>query len=198
VSVPPELIANALLYVLFPIWLVAGIADYLCHRRTSIEHTSGRGESALHVLQAIEIGVPLLAGLFFEINALVLAIMIVGVVAHSLTALWDSSYSNSRRYISPLEQHVHSHLEYVPLVALLLVALLHWGQLRALFGMGSEPPAFALAPKEHPIPLPALLTVLVSIIGVHGALLAEEFLRTSRHAAGRSDARSGDASQSRR
>jgi hypothetical protein len=114
-----ELIPGALLYFLFPLWILAGIADYLCHRRTLIEHTSGRTESVLHVVQAVEIGIPLLAGLFLEINSLVLAIMIAAVIAHTLTAIWDTSYTQRLRYISPFEQHVHSHLEYIPIAAVI-------------------------------------------------------------------------------
>ena len=174
------LILGALLYVLFPLWLVAGIADYALHRRSAIERTSGLKESALHVLQALQVGLPLAMCLFFEINALVLVISLICVLAHTLTALWDGLYTDKRRFISPVEQHVHSHLEYIPLVAMLLVAILHWGQFRALFGAGGEPAHFRLTLKEHPVPTEYLLVVLGPIILVQGVLLMEEFLRCLR------------------
>ena len=176
-----DLLAGALLYFLFPLWLLAGVADYICHRRTAIERTSGIGESALHVLQAIEIGIPLVAGLFFEINALVLAIMWTSVLAHTLTALWDGSYTSRRRRISPIEQHIHSHLEYVPIVAVLLVSLLYWDPLRALFGFAAGPRAFTLEPKHQPIDSRYLLAILAPIVVFQGGLLLEEFVRTWRH-----------------
>src|SRR3954465_14280740 len=86
------------LYFILPLWLLAGFADYLCHRASRIESTSGYRESLLHLLMLIEIGVPLLAAIFFEINALIIATMIVGFVVHQLTAAicGTSRPSNSR------------------------------------------------------------------------------------------------------
>ena len=173
-----DLIIGYLLYFLFPLWLVAGIADYVCHRRTSIEYTSGRRESALHVVQAAEIAVPLLAGLFLEINALVIAVMIVFVIAHSLTAIWDASYTAPRRYISPFEQHVHSHLEYIPIIAVSMIVLLYWQQLTS--------PSFEIRLKARPIPARYTVVVLGSILAFQASLLLEELLRTLRRP-GRAD-----------
>ncbi len=184
------LILGALLYVLFPLWLFAGVADYVLHRRTDIERTSGLKESALHILQALQIGIPLVACLFFEINALILAISLICVLAHSLTALWDGLYSDKRRFISPLEQHIHSHLEYIPLVAMLLVVMLNWGQFSALIGVGTESAQFRLTLKEYPVPMQYLVVVLGAIVFVQGALLTEEFLRCLRAS---SDSRTRDA-----
>jgi len=174
------LILGALLYVLFPLWLLAGVADYLLHRKTDIEHTSGLQESALHVLQALQVGIPLVACLLFEIDSLVLMISLIGVLAHALTALWDGLYTDKRRFISPVEQHVHSHLEYLPLVAMLLIVVLYWGQFCALFGVGSEPANFALTLKAHPLPVGYLITVLGPIVFLQGGLLVNEFLRCLR------------------
>jgi hypothetical protein len=175
-----NLVFGYMLYFLFPLWLVAGIADYLCHRRTSIEHTAGLGESKLHVLQAIEIAIPLLAGLFLEINTLVLIAMIAFVLMHSLTAMWDTVFTNPKRYISPFEQNVHSHLEYVPIIAVSLLVLLHWSSFIALFGLGPQAPSFELRPKAHPVPAGIVITVLAAIFVVQGALLFEEAWRCWR------------------
>jgi hypothetical protein len=57
-----------------------------------------------------EFAIPILMCLFFEINALTFAVMIVAFLAHEATALWDVSYAIKHRYVSPLEQHVHSFL----------------------------------------------------------------------------------------
>ena len=65
-------------YVVFPLWLLSGTADYLCHARTDIAHTSGTYESALHLLQTAEIGLPVLVFLFLSTNALTLALMTAG------------------------------------------------------------------------------------------------------------------------
>ena len=60
-----------LLWFIMPVWFLAGLADYLCHRASDIEHTSGWKESVLHLVMFAEIAVPLLMCLFFEINALI-------------------------------------------------------------------------------------------------------------------------------
>src|SRR5690349_23947212 len=39
-----ELTQNVLMYFVLPLWLVAGFADYLCHRAAHIETTSGAKE----------------------------------------------------------------------------------------------------------------------------------------------------------
>ncbi|MBV9045849.1 MAG: diguanylate cyclase, partial [Alphaproteobacteria bacterium] len=32
---------DVLVYVVLPLWVLAGFADYLCHRATHIEHANG-------------------------------------------------------------------------------------------------------------------------------------------------------------
>jgi hypothetical protein len=51
-----------------------------------------------------EVGVPLLAGIFLEINALTLMVMIVMFFVHEATALWDVSYAVTARRVTSLEQ----------------------------------------------------------------------------------------------
>src|SRR5437879_13171630 len=109
------------MYFVLPLWLVAGFADYLCHRASHIESTSGPKESLLHLLQLGEMAIPTLAAIFLEINALVIAIMILCLIAHEATAIWDVSYAYRTREVSPTEQHVHSFLELLPLIVLLIV-----------------------------------------------------------------------------
>jgi hypothetical protein len=140
-----------LLYFIMPVWFLAGFADYLCHRATDIAQTTGSKESLLHLLMFGEIAVPLLMCLFLDINALVFAAMIVAFIAHEATALWDVSYAIDKRYVSPIEQHVHSFLEMIPLMAGSFVAVLHWPQLLALFGLGAEPARFAVTWKSEPV-----------------------------------------------
>ena len=121
-----------LLYFILPLWLLAGLSDYVLHKRTHIEDNSGTKESVLHALQLGEAGIPVILGLLFDINALIIAIMLVALVVHEATALWDVTYAHTRRYISPLEQHVHSFLEVLPIMAVSFVTVLYWDQLQAL------------------------------------------------------------------
>lgn len=115
-----------LMYFVLPIWLLVGFADWLCHRATHIETTTGAKESLIHLLMFGEVGVPLLAALFLNVNALIIAIMIAAFFLHEATALWDVSYATTARTVTPVEQHVHSFLEMIPLLAVVSVISLHW------------------------------------------------------------------------
>jgi hypothetical protein len=166
--VPTNPIALALMYFVLPLWLAAGVADWLCHRAAQIEKTAGPKESLIHLLGFAVVGVPLLAALFLEINALVLAVMIVAFFAHEAIVLWDLSYAASARTVTPVEQQVHSFVELVPLMGIVGVATLHWDQFAALFGFGMEAPRFELRWKPEPLPFAysGLVLVAATIFGV--------------------------------
>lgn len=117
--------------VVLPLWLLAGVCDYVVHARTRIAETSGVHESALHLLQTAEIGAPMLAVLLLEVNASVLLLAAAGVAAHSITAYRDLRYAAPRRRIPVIEQYAHAFLIVLPVVALALVAVLHWPELAA-------------------------------------------------------------------
>ncbi len=153
-----------LMYFVVPVWLMAGFADWLCHRATNIETTSGAKESVLHLLLFAEVAGPFLAALLLDINALVLAFMIVMFFVHEATTLWDLSYAVNLREITPIEQHVHSYLEMMPLMGVLLVAARHWPQFLALFGFGDEAPRFDIALKAPPLPLAYIISALVAAL----------------------------------
>src|SRR3954465_9350890 len=106
----PSAAQHVLMYFVLPVWAAAGFADYLCHRFSSIETTSGPKESLLHLLQFVEMAIPTLAAIFLEINALIILVMIVSLVLHQLTAMWDVRYAYHTREVIPIEQHVHSVL----------------------------------------------------------------------------------------
>lgn len=170
-----------LMYIVMPLWLAAGFTDWLCHRATHIEVTSGVRESLIHLLMFAEVGIPLLAALFLQVNAGILSLMILAFFIHDLTALWDVSYAVTARWVSPIEQHVHSFLEMVPLMALLLVISRHWGQFLALFGFGEEPPSFQLAWKQEPLPTGYVVVMLASIVLLELVPYAEELWRCARN-----------------
>jgi hypothetical protein len=121
-----QVLTLMLMYLILPVWLLAGFADYLCHRTSNIEQTSGWKESVLHLLQFAEMAVPILVALFLKITTGVLILMLACLILHQATAMWDVAYAHKRREIRPIEQHVHSLLEVLPLTALLMVAALHW------------------------------------------------------------------------
>jgi hypothetical protein len=176
----PSAAQNVLMYFVLPVWLAAGFADYLCHRASHIESTSGPKETLLHLAQFVEMAVPTLAAIFLEINALIIAIMVVALIVHEATAIWDVGYAYRTREVTPTEQHVHSVLEMLPLTALLVVITLHWQQFLALFGLGSQPAEFALRLKEPPLPW-LYVTVILSIVLLFEVLpYLEELVRGLR------------------
>jgi hypothetical protein len=179
--VTDTLLQHFLMYVIVPGWLLAGLADYFCHRASRIEHTSGVAESLLHVLQFVEVGVPLLAALFLEINATVLLVMLVGLVLHQATAVWDVRYANATRRVAPTEQHVHGVLEMTPAIATAAIAILHWQPFLSLFGVGEA--SFAIEFKREPLSAWYLSAVMLAVV-ICGVLpYGEELLRTARAAA---------------
>lgn len=167
-----------LMYFILPLWLAAGFSDYLCHRASHIEMTSGPKESILHLLQFAEMGVPVLAAIFLEINAAIILLMIISLILHQATAIWDVKYAHETREISPVEQHVHSVLEMLPLMALLLIIVLHWGHFTALFGYGTETARFDLRLKEPPLPWLYVSSVLAAVVIFEILPYGEEFFRT--------------------
>jgi hypothetical protein len=174
---PPALI---LMYFVTPLWLLAGFFDWLCHRATDIEGTTGPKESLIHLLLFFEIGLPLLAALFLEVNALVIGFMIAMFLLHEATAYWDVSYAETSRRVTPLEQHVHSLLEMVPLMALLLVISRHWPQFLALFGAGDDIARFDLSLKSEPLSPLYQASVLAGAFLFGVAHYSEELLRGLR------------------
>ena len=169
-----------LMYFILPVWLVAGCADWLCHRASHIETTTGAKESILHLLMFAEIGVPLLAAIFLQINAGIIALMIAAFFVHEATALWDVSYAVTARNVTPIEQHIHSFLEMIPLMAILFIISLHWGQFQALFGFGSETARFDLNWKEEPLPATYVITIMAVILTFELIPYIEEFFRGLR------------------
>ena len=160
----PDPTLTILMYFVLPVWLAAGFADWLCHRATHIESTTGAKESLIHLLMFAEVGLPLLAAIFLEINAGIILLMIVAFFAHEATALWDVSYAVGRRRVTPFEQHVHSFLELVPLMAMLLVVSRHWSQFQALLGLGGEPARFELVAKNEPLPVAYIVALFALIL----------------------------------
>jgi hypothetical protein len=176
----PSITQSMLMYFVLPLWLAAGFADYLCHRASSIETTSGPKESLLHLLQFSEMAVPTLAAIFLEINALVILVMIVSLILHQLTAMWDVRFAYHRREVTPIEQHVHSVLEMLPLTALLIIVALHWQQFLALIGMGTQVADFSLRLKEPPLPWLYVVVMLTLVLLFEILPYAEELVRTLR------------------
>lgn len=162
-----EPVWNILAWVVLPLWSVAGFLDYLCHRKSRIEHAAGARESLIHWLMLAEVTLPLVLAVFFRINALVLAVMLVSLVAHEITGYYDLKLAMATRRVTIFEHQVHSALEILPLTAILLVMILHWPQTQALFGFGPERAQWYIGPKQMPRwgeMIPPLAAFLILVI----------------------------------
>jgi hypothetical protein len=181
-----QLLTNLILYGLLPLWGITGFIDWCFHRISGIERTSGLKESLIHSAMGIQLGIPIVLGLTFRINGLILLLSLAAFVLHEVLAHWDVSYSTERRHISVWETHVHCYMATIPLYILMLIAVLNWNVVLALvsFDWAGQ---FTLEPAptrdSHPAYLPAYLTFM----GILCVLpYAEENLRcwlTARRAA---------------
>ena len=172
-----RLLQGFLAFAVVPAWIGAGFVDYLCHRRSRIEATSGMRESIMHLLQLAEVGVPLLAVLFLEVNSGILLLLVLAVGLHQATAAWDVRYANATRRVSPLEQHMHGILEMAPIVATALVAILHPGDLREFL---SAAPTFSVTWRDPPLPIAYVAGLLAAVLVLGVIPYAEELWRTAR------------------
>ena len=171
---------NFILYFLLPLWILLGFVDYLCHRRTKIETTSGLTESLIHWILLSLIGVPMLLGLFFNISALVILTMIAAFLLHETAAIWDVNYASARREILVVERHLHSYLGVLPFMIASMVICLHWDQFLALVGLASQPGSFSLHLKQPPLPLNYVVAIFAAVSGLMAVPYAEEFWRCFR------------------
>jgi hypothetical protein len=171
---------NYLLFVVLPLWVLVAAADYLCHRASAIERTSGLRETALHFLLLGEAGVAVLAGLFLEINALVLLFMLLALVVHELTAYWDVAYAATRREITPLEQRVHDYLGTIPFMAFSFVLVLHWDAAMLAFVTPADAANWSIALKQTPLPAGYVASLLAAILLFDLLPYLEELLRDLR------------------
>jgi hypothetical protein len=170
-----------LMYVLLPAWFIPGIADYVMHRRTRIERTSGLGESAVHALMMAEISVPLLLTLLCEVNPLLLGISTVAAGAHEATAIWDVQAAvDGGREVRPAEQHIHSFLESLPFMAMSALLCLHWDQVAEAWQGRAEPTAWRLRLRGRRLPAGYLAGVLAGVTGLIAAPYAEELWRCAK------------------
>ena len=79
-----------------PLWIVAGLLDWWCHRRTFIERTAGLTENVFHWILFAEAGVALLAVALLEIDAAVMLLVFAAFLAHEVTTYIEL------RYVVPL------------------------------------------------------------------------------------------------
>ncbi len=185
-----------LMYIIMPVWSVTGFLDWLWHRQTKIETTSGVKESVMHLLMMAEAGAPILTGLFLEMNAGALALMGAGWLAHEITVAWDVNYTISRRKIFPREQQTHGYMQTIPFDIIATMACLHPDQSLSLLGLGSEKPDFKLRFRKPPVPVTDFIAILACMGAVSALPHVEELWRCYRaQRAGRAGADISECAQ---
>lgn len=165
--------------ILYPLWLIAAGCDYLCHRRTHIEHTSGWRESVLHVLQYLCIAPTVVLAALYTMTGAVLVFATLSVLLHTLLAYVDVKYTMRRRVIPPFEQRLHVVLAALPIIAVMLLAFADaQGEMHAVLrganGLGTR----------------QLWLIFVGTAAIGGMPVLEELFRTLREAASHREATS--------
>lgn len=170
-----------LLYVLLPAWFVPGIADYVMHRRTRIQDTSGTGESLIHSLMMTEIGLPVALALECEVNPALLAVVALSALAHEGTAIWDVRAAvNGGRDVRPAEQHIHSFLESLPFMAASALLCLHWDKVVAAVRDPRDLSLWRLRPRQDRLPPRYVFLTRAAQVLFIGVPYGEELLRCLR------------------
>ncbi|HEX6959918.1 MAG TPA: hypothetical protein VF194_18185 [Ferrovibrio sp.] len=172
-----EITRNYLLYLIMPLWVAVGFADWLCHRAARIAATAGPKESVIHLLMLAEVGIGVLAGLFFEINPLVLIVMLMALILHEITAYWDVSYAYGRRAVTAIEQRVHDYLGAIPFMAFSFVVILHWPAAMRLVQGQFIAGDWSLAWKGQALPIAYIVALLAAIALFDALPFGEELLR---------------------
>jgi len=121
-----QLVLYLILYMMLPIWSIAAFIDWMCHRATKIEETSGLRESMIHFIMGVQIGAPILLCMFFEVNISIMLLCLFVLVTHEIVAHQDIVWASSRRHISHWETHAHTYLASLPLYLFALVVVRKW------------------------------------------------------------------------
>jgi hypothetical protein len=88
--------------------------------------------------------------------------------------------------VTPTEQHVHGFLERVPLMATVLLTVLHWDQARSVFGVGGQPD-WRIRGKRRPLSVGYRAGVLAAVTSLVAVPYGEELVRCVRASAPRSE-----------
>lgn len=155
-----HLLERLLLGALLPVWILAGLADWACHRRERIEASAGWRESALHLLMIGELGLAVVLLLWWQVTATVLLLVLVACVLHEITLWCDLSYASTKRVIPPIEQWVHGLQMGLPWLGLLTLCIAYRDQALAILGLGGEAADWGLRLRDPPVPAEAKAAVL--------------------------------------
>ena len=120
-----DLLFTMLVRLVLPLWVLAGLADWACHRATRIELRGGVTESNFHLGLYGLFAIGGLAALTLETTTGVLLLLLALWLAHEALTWIELRYVVRRREVRPIEQIVHAFLELLPLTAIVILAALN-------------------------------------------------------------------------
>jgi hypothetical protein len=161
---------HLLIYGFYPAWMLAGLGDYLAHRFTHIETTSGANEASLHILEFVVMAVWLTLCVMLQMTLAMLLGSILLVALHTVLTYIDVNYTIGRRHISAFEQLVHGVMTILPIAALCVLAVMNLTLLR------SDQQTFMRADEDEL----QRLWLPVSYVLLAGPLALEEWWRARR------------------
>lgn len=170
------MLTDLLMYLVLPLWVLAGLADCWFHRRTAIESTTGVRESVFHLTMFFQMSMGALAALLLEINLAVLVFLGMLFLLHELTTWLELRWVRGKRDLLAGEQMVHSFLELLPLFAVLGLVALH----AEAFGRWNHLDEWRLGWKEAPLPRGYLLAAGGAVLALNLLPLLVEFHRCLR------------------
>jgi hypothetical protein len=179
-AIEPFIVRNYLLFFLLPAWVAIGALDWWCHRRAGIERF-GPYEPALHLVLISLAGAPILLGLFLEINAPILVVMILGFLVHEAVGYIDVRWATHRRGIPPFEQRLHDYLAAVPFAALSLIIVLHWREVALLVEQPVEALTQPIRLRSPALPVGIVSGILILVFVGNVLPFLEELARALRH-----------------
>lgn len=159
-----------LVFAVYPAWVLAGLVDWACHRRSRIEASAGLRENAWHWLLYGLGGAGVLAAVALQTTGGALAVVAACWALHQLAVWRELRYAVAHRAVGPAEQMVHSFLELLPLAGLALLAVL----------AGERLGEWTLALRPPPWPWAALAWGLAATVLLNALPLAEEGWRCLR------------------
>lgn len=173
-------VQGLLAFVWAPLLVLAGALDWACHRRLRIEFTAGLAESLLHLLMLALLGSALLAGLFLQPTAGLIALLAGAVLLHDGIYALDLRVALAAREIPALEQWVHGFQHLLPWAGVAGVMALSPGQARALLGLGGEAADWSLRLMDPLPPWPYVAALLAAALLFNVLPFLSEARRSAR------------------
>ncbi|MDR7094311.1 hypothetical protein [Hydrogenophaga laconesensis] len=164
---------DLLMYGVLPLWVLGGLVEGWCHRRTHINAPASRRETAYHLTLLAQMGLGGLAALWLEINLAMLVLLLALFLLHEATHWLEIGRPRGTRELQAAERMAYSFLELLPLFTVLCLIALHGSQA----GGWLDPREWQLRWKDEPLPPGYVLTLCTVIALFHIVPRLEDTVR---------------------